>query len=172
MTGIKVPCLGSRDHFPRWHHGQNLGWFLPCTPVIRSGCWFFVWTMAIRVALSPRRHAADPFFKPFGMQSMHPKSSFSVWIDRSIISSSSEERFKLQAVFVLRALFDAVTGSSFIGIGAQPMLLVDSDPSSNRFSSDFIGSIGMEPIDSSSSLRVRGIRIASSSLIGSKPIHS
>ena len=47
MTGIKVPCLGSRDYFPLRHHSRNLGCHGPADIHVASllqiwsGCWFF-----------------------------------------------------------------------------------------------------------------------------------
>ena len=37
----KSPTVGSGDHVPLGFIARILGWFLPCTPVIRSACWFF-----------------------------------------------------------------------------------------------------------------------------------
>ena len=105
MTGIKVPCLGSRERFPLRHHSRNLGCHGPCTPAIRSRCWFFT-ASQLSVFGTPVIRS------PMGLQSMQPKSSSLVRFHRhgadrffkpstcgrgfvcSIISSSSEERRK------------------------------------------------------------------------------
>jgi len=173
MTGINVPFLGSRDRFPLWHHGQNLGWFLPCTPVILSSvdsirhpnfpqwCFFtashlsvsalwFVSEISLRGDHGhPCGHVGTPalWVLFFGEQSV-------IWMPRAS-SACSRLILHCPAVFKLSRVL-------------LLLLLIDSDPchffgrSSSDCPSDFIG---LKPIHSCS--RVASMRSSCSKLSSS-----
>jgi len=85
MTGIKV-SLWDLGIIPSWLHSQNLGWFLPCTPVIRSsvGSLYGIPTFRIR---SSRRRSAWSFLVQQSIVWMLRSSSVSSWLLRAVFDT-------------------------------------------------------------------------------------